>query len=304
MRYFDLHCDTIGECCKCGLSLYENKLHFDLKRASAVGECVQVFAVWIPDELRGKEAVNYFNKVADYFYTELEKTNTLISAYGDKTQTPVKAILAAEGASAAGGTLQGLEELFNKGVRLVTLTWNQKNELASGAFSQGGFTDFGKEFVAYAEELGIILDVSHLNRESFFEFLEISSRPFVASHSNGDIVDNFYAHSRNLTEEQIMAIKNRGGIIGLNFCRDFIETPTKTGLSALCNQIDYFISLGCEKNIAIGSDYDGCIIDDELCGIEKIPEVYNELIKRGYGKELIDDIFYNNALKFFENFGI
>ena len=126
----------------------------------------------------------------------------------------------------------------------------------------------------------------------------------MASHSNSDIVDNFYAHSRNLTEEQIIAIKNRGGLIGLNFCKDFIETPTKTGLSALCNQIDYFISLGCEKNITLGSDYDGCVINDELCGIEKIPDVYNGLIKRGYCKNLINDIFYNNAYSFFENFSI
>lgn len=301
MKFFDLHCDTIGECCKNKFSLCENQLHIDLQRGSAIGEYIQVFAVWIPDELRKIKAITYFDEVADYYYKELNKNRSLISDFKENETTPIKAILSAEGGSACGGTIEGLHHLYNRGVRIITLTWNSENEIASGAFSDGGFTDFGKEFVKTAEELGIVLDVSHLNRQSFFEFLKISEKPFIASHSNADIVNNIYAHKRNLTEEQILCIKERKGLIGLNFCLDFIEDEKAQGIDSLCRQIDYFISLGCEDELSFGSDYDGCRINPDLSGVEKIPILYNILQERGYDISLLDKLFYKNALDFFKN---
>lgn len=302
MRLFDLHCDTAGECGNRGLSLKENGLHIDLKRGAQIGEYVQVFAVWIPDELRGAGAVDYFNKVSDYFYKESETNRELVSDFFDNRHTPVKTILACEGASACGGTLEGIEYLYSRGVRLVTLTWNGKNEVASGAFNEGGFTAFGREFVKKAEELGIILDASHLNRESFFELCEFSRKPFIASHSNADIVDNIYARKRNLSTEQIICIKEKGGIIGLNFCKDFIETEKEKGFDALRRQIDFFCDLGCENIIALGSDYDGCEINSELCGVEKMISVYEKLERFGYSESFLDKFFYGNAYRFFEKY--
>ncbi len=301
MRFFDLHCDTVGECYNDLLPMVNNNLHIDLKRAEKIGEYIQVFAVWISDELRGEDAKLYFNKVSDYFYKELEQNSSLVSAFTQNKNTPVKAVLAAEGGSACGGTIEGLYGLFEKGVRIVTLTWNGTNEIAAGAFSEGGFTEFGKEFVKTAEELGIVLDVSHLNRQGFFEFLEISEKPFIASHSNADIVNNPYGHKRNLTKEQILCIKERNGLIGLNFCLDFIEDENAQGIAALCRQIDYFLSLECENIIAFGSDYDGCKINNALFGIEKIPSVYKALQKKGYATEILDKLFFENAFNFFQN---
>lgn len=301
MRFFDLHCDTIGECSNNSLSLLQNDLHIDLKRGSLIGDYVQVFAVWIPDEFRGEKAETYFNNTADYFYNEIRNNNASISLLSENKNTPIKAVLSVEGGSACGGTIEGLCELFNKGVRIVTLTWNSKNEIASGAFSEGGFTEFGKEFVKTAERLGIVLDVSHLNRQSFFELLEISQKPFIASHSNADIVNNPYGQKRNLSKEQILCIKERKGLIGLNFCLDFIEDEEAQGLDALCRQIDYFLSLGCEDVIAFGSDYDGCKIHEELCGVEKIPSLYKSLQERGYDKNILDKLFYENAFNFFKS---
>ncbi len=301
MRFFDLHCDTIGECSKNSLPLLQNNLHIDLQRGKLIGDYTQVFAVWIPDELRGNKAQSYFNKAVDYLYKEIYNNSDLISLYSHNKNTPVKAILAAEGGSACGGTIEGLYHLYNRGVRIITLTWNGKNEIASGAFSEGGFTGFGKEFVKTAEELGIVLDVSHLNRQSFSEFLEMSEKPFIASHSNADIVNNVYGQKRNLTKEQILCIKERNGIIGLNFCHDFIEDENAEGIDALCRQIDYFMSLGCENVLAFGSDYDGCKIHHALCGIEKVPAVYDALKNKGYEADLLDKLFYKNAFAFFYN---
>lgn len=302
MRLFDLHCDTIGECCKRGLSLKENNLHIDLKRGSSLGRYTQVFAIWIPDELRGEAALSYFDKTADYFYDSLEASTHIISLFKDEKETPVKAILSVEGGSACGGSIEGLTHLKNRGVSLVTLTWNDKNEIASGAFSEGGFTEFGKAFVRKAEESGIIMDASHLNRESFFELSDIATKPFIASHSNADIVENFYARRRNLSKEQILCIKETGGLIGLNFCKDFIETEESNGIDALVRQIDYFLELGCDNVLSLGSDYDGCEINDELCGIEKMPVAFDKLLNYGFDNTVLEKIFYRNARNFFSKY--
>lgn len=299
MKFFDLHCDTIGECSNNNFSLRNNNLHIDLERAKIFESYTQVFAIWIPDQFRKVFAVEYFNKAVGYFYKEIEKNNDLISLYSDNKKTPIKAILAVEGASACGGTIEGLHHLYDKGVRLITLTWNAKNEIGCGAFSEGGLTSFGKEFIKEAENLGITLDVSHLNRQSFFEFAEIARKPFVASHSNANIVNNEFGKKRNLDKEQIEIIKEHHGLIGLNFCRDFIEDEKADGIDALYRQIEYFLSSGCENIIAFGSDYDGCSVHNDLGGIEKIPSLYNTLKKRGIDENKLKKLFWENAEAFF-----
>ena len=299
MKYFDLHCDTIGECSNNNFSLRKNELHIDLERAKEIDNYTQVFAVWIPDELRGKTAVDYFDKPADYFYKELDKNEDKISLFTSDKKTPIKAILSAEGGSACGGTIEGLEHLYERGVRVVTLTWNGVNEIGSGAFSDGGLTPFGKEFIKKAEALGIVLDASHLNKQGFFELAEISNKPFIASHSNADIVNNEFGKKRNLSLEQILVIKERKGLIGLNFCRDFIEDENAVGVDSVYRQIEYLLSLGCDDIIAIGSDYDGCTIHNDLSGIEKIPPLFNELKNRGLDENLLNKLFYKNAEMFF-----
>ena len=300
MKFFDLHCDTIGECYNKKIPLRKNNLHIALERAKELGEYSQVFAIWIPDELRGKDALKYFDAVSDCFYKEIKKNNDLISLYGENKKTPIKAILSVEGGSACGGTIDGLLHLYEKGVRLITLTWNDKNEIGSGAFSEGGLTDFGKEFIKEAEKLGITLDVSHLNRQSFFEFEKIAEKPFIASHSNADIVNNKYARKRNLSEEQIRIIRERNGLIGFNFCQDFIEDGKIEGVDALYHQIEYMLSLGCEDIIAIGSDFDGCQVHSDFYGIQKIPSVYMRLKEKGIHEKILNKIFFENAEKFFE----
>ena len=300
MKYFDLHCDTIGECSNNNFPLRENNLHIDLQRAKGIEEYTQVFAIWIPDELRGEDAVKYFDKTADYFYNEIARNKDLISLYKGNKETPVKAILSVEGGSACGGTLEGLYHLYERGVRLITLTWNAVNEIGSGAFSEGGLTPFGKEFIKEAEKLGIVLDVSHLNRKSFFEFAEIAEKPFVASHSNADIVNNEYGKKRNLSKQQIQIIREHKGLIGLNFCRDFIEDEKADGIDSVCRQIDYFKKLECDDIIAFGFDFDGCTVNEDFKGIEKIPLLYRELKKAGYEESFLDKMFYENANKFFK----
>ena len=300
MKFFDLHCDTIGECCKYNLSLKQNNLHIDLNRASQIGDYTQVFAVWIPDELRGSFATGYFNRVADCFYKQLEDNKELVSAYGSASITPVKAIFAVEGGSACGGTIAGLYHLYERGVRLITLTWNGKNEIGSGAFSEGGLTPFGVDFIKEAEALGIILDVSHLNRQSFYEFVNVSQKPFVASHSNADIVNNEFGKRRNLTDEQIKIIKERNGIVGLNLCVDFIEDENAKGIDSIYRQVEHFLELDCEDALAFGTDFDGCTVNDAFNGIQTVPKIYNQLKNNDIPQNILDKLFYSNAKDFFK----
>ena len=302
MKLFDLHCDTIGECYKNKLSLRHSGLHVSLDKAKNFESYTQVFAVWIPDELRGKSATDYFNNVCDYYYKELEINKDLIVSFNDakKDDKRVKAILAIEGGAALAGDIENLYKAYEKGVRILTLTWNAKNEIASGAFCEnGGLTSFGKTVIKKMEKLKMVIDVSHLNRESFFDVAENTTLPFIASHSNPDIVETNAGRKRNLTDEQIEIIKERNGLIGLNFYKEFLDVDNKTGVDALKVHLDYLLNKGCENIIALGLDFDGCDLSDGITGLESMDSVYNSLINDGFSKTLIDNMFCYNAERFF-----
>lgn len=302
MKLFDLHCDTIGECYKNKLSLRHSGLHVSLDKAKNFENYTQVFAVWIPDELRGKSATDYFNNVCDYYYKELELNKDLIVNFNDakKDDKRVKSILSIEGGAALAGDIENLYKVYEKGVRILTLTWNAQNEIAFGAFCEnGGLTSFGKTVIKKMEKLKMVIDVSHLNRESFFDVAENTTLPFIASHSNPDINNNFYGNKRNLLDSQIEIIKDRKGLIGLNFCIDFFDVDGKSGVDALKVYLDYLLNKGCENIIALGSDFDGCDLSEGITGLESMESVYNSLINDGYSKTLIDNMFYNNAERFF-----
>ena len=302
MKFFDLHCDTIGECCKNKYSLRKNNLHISLEKARNFESYTQVFAIWIPDELRKEKAVAYFDSVCDYYKSELLRNKDILISYDSlkKDEKRMKAILSVEGGAALGGTIDGLYHLYDRGVRILTLTWNAPNEIASGAFSDGGLTEFGKEVIKKCEKLKMIIDVSHLNRQSFFDVAENTERPFIASHSNPDIVNTNSGRKRNLTDEQIEIIKNRTGLIGLNLYEAFLDIGNKTGVDALMVHLDYLLERGCENVIAFGGDFDGCDLTEGISGIESIEEIYNSLLRSGYNEELLNNLFYNNANLFFK----
>lgn len=302
MKLFDLHCDTIGECYKNKLSLRHSGLHVSLDKAKNFESYTQVFAVWIPDELRGKSATDYFNNVCNYYHKELEINKDLIVSFNDakKDDKRVKAILAIEGGAALAGDIENLYKAYEKGVRILTLTWNAKNEIASGAFCEnGGLTSFGKTVIKKMEKLKMVIDVSHLNRESFFDVAENTTLPFIASHSNPDIVETNAGRKRNLTNEQIEILKERNGLIGLNFYKEFLDVDNKTGVDALKVHLDYLLNKGCENIIALGLDFDGCDLSDGITGLESMDSVYNSLINDGFSKTLIDNMFCYNAERFF-----
>ncbi len=300
MRFFDLHCDTITELCKKQGSLASNDGHISLDRASYLTEYVQDYAIFIPDEYRGKAAVDYFDSVYAYYKDEMNKN--CISEYADRKDTKFRSVLSVEGGAGMAGTIDGLHHLADCGVKLITLTWNGRNELASGCFDEEdiGLTPFGREAVKEMENLRIAADVSHLSVKGFYDLADLAEKPFMASHSCIDIVDNFKARHRNLTKDQVNIISEHGGVIGINLWKKLLGNEDNS-FDAVLRHMSEFIEIGGEDVVAMGTDFDGCDINDELAGIEKIPMLYDFLGNHGFSEKLLDKIFFSNADRFFNN---
>lgn len=307
MRYFDLHCDTITECWHRNLSLKTNTLQVGLDRADRFEAYAQCYAVWIPDELRGEKAFQRFQQVTQRFYNELEQVKELarpcttpaerVDSCSEKKHC---AILTVENASVLGGNLEKVRTLAESGVKLCTLTWNGENELGRGARAPGltGLTTFGKQAVKEMERSGIIADVSHASPELFWDVIKIAAQPVVASHSNAKSLCD---HPRNLTDEQFKAIRDSGGLVGLNLVSFFLrDKPEQASSDDILRHAEHFLNLGGENALAIGSDWDGSAPEDfPLSGIQEIPALYECFRNNGFGQEITDKIFFRNADDFF-----
>ena len=300
MRFFDLHCDTITELHKKKGSLAKNDGHISLDRAAYLTEYVQDYAIFIPDEYRGKAAVDYFDSVYAYYKNEMIKNG--ISEYADRKDTKYKSILSVEGGAGMGGTIEGLHHLADCNVKLITLTWNGRNELASGCFDEEdiGLTSFGREAVKEMEKLRIAADVSHLSVKGFYDLADLAEKPFMASHSCIDIVDNFKARHRNLSKDQVKIISEHGGVIGINLWEKLLGNEDNS-FDAVLRHMSEIIEVGGEDVVAMGTDFDGCDINDELAGIEKIPALSDFLNCHGFDEKLLDKIFFSDADRFFTN---
>lgn len=304
MKYFDLHCDTATACFEKKAELLVNDLHISLEKGRKLQPWVQVYAVWIADKLRGEEAYAYFSNVYDYFKEEIEKNNEKIALCTNANEM-IKALehgkhvafLSIEGSAAIGGKLQHLYDAYEKGVRVMTLTWNGKCEVADGCQVEEarGLTPFGEVVVKEMNRLGMVVDVSHLSEKGFWDMVRLTEFPFIATHSNAKSVSDC---KRNLTDEQFKEIVKRGGLVGINFFPVFITGKVTAKINDLLKHIDHFITLGGEKVIAMGSDFDGAMMPEEISSIEKVDKLYDALAAR-YGKKIADQFFFENAYNFF-----
>ena len=141
------------------------------------------------------------------------------------------------------------------------------------------------------------MDVSHLNEPSFWELCDFAEKPFIATHSNAKAVCN---HPRNLTDDQIIEIRNRKGLIGLNFYLDFLAERTPVIMQNLFQHIGHFLNLGCQDVLAIGSDFDGATVPEWLCGIETVANLYENMVEY-YGRDIANKIYFENAQNFFSH---
>lgn len=306
MRVFDLHCDTMAVIEGKDLSLAANDLHIDLKRARALETYAQCYAVFVPDKLRGREAIDYVERVAARFAREMAENEAVIAlckAPGDLARAEAAGkhagILTVESAAGLGGDLETVCRWQQLGVRMCTLTWNGENELGRGVLAPGdaGLTDFGRRAVRAFEDAGILVDVSHASPELFWDVVKIARKPLVASHSNAKAV---CGHPRNLTREQFLAIRDSGWLVGLNYYDAFLnDDPARAGMEDLVRHAAYFLSLGGEDVLALGGDMDGSQLPEDMAdGLGAMPRLY-QLFVRAFGETVTDKIFYGNAARVF-----
>lgn len=297
-----MHADTISVLFKekCG-SLAENNLQVDLKKLKIGNYILQAFAMFI--YLKQENPYNYLLEMLDYFYLELNKNLEkigLIEKYNDIIENfkndKLSALLTVE----EGGMIDSIDKLvylYNRGVRLITLTWNFDNIIASSnkTTNDEGLSEYGLSFVKKMEELGIIIDVSHLSDKGFWDVYNNTTKPFIASHSNSREVTN---HQRNLTDDMIRAISSRNGVIGLNFCPSFVSSNGDFSyIDDIIKHLVHIINVGGIDVVAFGTDFDGIPRKTEVVDASMMQIFYERLKKMGLLDLEIEKIFYKNTLR-------
>lgn len=307
--FIDLHCDTLTDYVHSSENV-EDSLN-DPKRALAFSKIspgikwAQFFAIFIPDDYRGQGAIDYFELHSQNFFRQMKKFTDLTiqcRSFSDVEEAFNKgkfaSILTVEGGAVLAGDMERVEKIASKGVKALTLVWNGENEIGSGNTTDKGLSGFGKKVIPELEKHNIIIDVSHLNDNGFNDLLKVAKKPFIASHSNARSI---CSHKRNLTDDQIKEIIRRDGLIGLNYYVKFLrDDGNVTSLDDLYAHIYHFLDLGAEKNLALGSDFDGAVLPECLDSVEKTFDIYDYLIKRGISHDLADGIMFNNAYEFFK----
>ena len=304
---FDLHCDTalalLGEDMQCCDSLYKNALHIDLERASKLpgyAQCFACFTTTADCSSRKLPALQVFEREMAAILYEIEKNKKLIrqvysvdeiSANFDKGR--MSAILTIEGPAGFDFDPALLEDLYKIGFRITTLGWNEKNPLVGSHVTGGGLTEQGRAYVKEAQRLGMLVDVSHISDEGFWDIIDITDGPVIASHSNSRHVHDV---SRNLTDDMFLAICRTGGVAGINLYADFVGG--NRDLDAVCDHVFHFMELDPSgKHIALGGDLDGCdALPTGFCGVEDYPFLADKLLERGLSEDTVYDIFWNNAM--------
>ena len=309
--FIDAHADTPSRILTLDQfqrSLYENSdLHLDFKRLSEFEAAVQVFVAWCPG-IYVDVAFEHTNLMFDVLEQEIEKHSDLIEIALDLNDVrriankgKISAILAIEGGEALMGKIENLYHFYNRGVRILAPTWNRENELGFGhALNKTeGLKPFGIECIKKMDELGMIIDVSHLNEAGFWDVHNIGTRPYMASHSNAYSI---LEHSRNLNDAQIMAIVERGGIIGFNMYKPFVSTKKTATINDIMAHFKHWIDIGAGDHIGLGCDFDG--IDEMPEGITDVSslKILAEELKKEFDEETSFKIMEGNFYDFFKRY--
>ena len=320
LSYFDAHCDTIYRCLETGENsaldygenreaqrryyaasthLRENGGHIDLLRGKKFQRCAQFFALFhdaVEAPTDGMWA--QCQRMHDFFLREMTDNADIArhcrtGAEVDEavSQGMVAALLSIEGADLIDCDVHKIETVSGWGVRLLNPVWNRANVLSgtNAEEPERGLSAEGRDFIRVMEEYGIYPDVSHLSDAGFWDLVRMARRPVIASHSNARAI---CPHRRNLTDDQFRAIRDLGGVVGLNLYLHFVGEPTTDVLVA---HVEHFLALGGEKTLCLGGDMDGCeALAGGMTGMQDMPKLYDALKARSYGAELLEDIFWNN----------
>lgn len=276
LRIFDLHCDTLTEIYDKNLSFKNNETAVNSFALQAFKESIIQYAVWF----KGDEEEPFLRlyRVLKYARLQLHNNPTKKHLFSLENGWFLK-------------TESDVEALFKLGVVSATLTWNYDNALAGGVSNYGELSLRGKEIIKAFNRYNIALDLAHLNEKSFFKAAELADKVLV-SHTGLKTLVN---HKRNVTDEQVLYLKNRGGIIGLSVYPEFIGKDVKSGF---LDAVEHLKLLGCEDIIAFGSDFDGAKMSNEINNISNCVQL-NKFLEEKTGKLLAEKVFYCNSKTFF-----
>lgn len=302
----DAHCDTLTALRGDTADLRSCRLHYNLEKQLCYGRFLQVTALWVDG---GQHDVP--RRVAQYldvFDEQVRRAGAAvypIRSAADLTRYftgngpepdgahTAALLLGIEGGDAVGSSLERLRALYDRGVRLLTLTWNTPNAISDthcSARVPAGLTAFGRAVVREMNARGMIVDVSHISDAGFWDVLENARRPVVASHSDARAV---CPHSRNLTDGMFRALMQNGGVAGINFCRDFLGGSED--LNQILRHIEHFCALGGVGHVGIGSDFDGIdALPDGIQGTESLYKIPEALLRLNYTEEQVEGIAWRN----------
>ena len=336
---FDLHCDTADRLAwqflpddikqTCGMDFYgpgdadnpsacrdlaSSHCHISLDKVGAT-PWAQCFACYVPDALSPEQAAGFHEGVMSHLAHEVERNAGRVVAVASASQLRdvlensgephVAAVRTIENARMFAADLGLVERYAADGLLMASISWNAAGPLASGHDTHEHVSEFGARAIAEMERNRVVLDVSHLNDECFDDVCRLSTRPFVASHSNSRAV---CGHRRNLTDRQFAEIRERGGVVGLNYCDKFLSNEVLEGRAAdvsfdeVAAHIEHWLDLGGEDVVALGGDLDGATVPSLLDGADKMP-AFQGLLEHRFGSTITRKLCYANALAFFEREG-
>lgn len=303
----DAHCDTVLRIIRSNFLLAKEHGdgHVDLPRLKRGGVDLQFFALYIEPSYKFERSVKRTLQLLDAFYGQYEcnrDTMLLVRStediYRAKQEGKLAALLSIEGGEALEGDLGVLRILYRLGVRAIGLTWNERNQIADGVGEKsagGGLTDFGREVVREMNSLGMVIDVSHLSEKGFWDCIDVSCVPVIASHSNARSQCD---HVRNLTDDQIKALAARGGVMGINLSSDFLVAEGQASIDDVVRHIDHIVALVGLEHVGLGADYDGITVPPVgLEDVGKLPALTLALLERGFSEEAIRGFLGENFMR-------
>ncbi|MEG0593026.1 MAG: dipeptidase [Coprobacillus sp.] len=325
MKVIDMHCDTIYEIDRLfregkDISLRENHLNIDLMKMQKGHYLLQNFAIFT-HLMKAKDPIEHVQHLIDTFYLEIDRNKDIIDVvykYDDiiinEKNHKMSALLTLEEGAVVHNDLAYLRNYYRLGVRMITLNWNYENGIGFPNFdmnhelhgyhtfdNQNGLTEFGIQYIQECERLGIIIDVSHLSDAGFYDVLKYTTKPFVASHSNARGV---CPHARNMSDDMIIELAKRGGVMGINYAADFLDENHESGalskISSMVKHILYIKDLAGIDCIGLGSDFDGIPQNLELKDASSMSLLYDALLEAGLSEEDINKVFYKNVLNLYK----
>ena len=294
--------------------------HMDLDEARAAGFAGGFFALYVPSpKVPDPEEIPYAVPlpapiahdeavaVAEELFAKLcELPVTRATSADDFREGRVTAIVHMEGAEPLASDLSDLESWYGRGLRSVGLVWSRPNDFAEGVpfrfpaspDTGPGLTDAGRELVRACNRLGILLDLSHLNEAGFWDVQRLSDAPLVATHSNAHAL---CPSTRNLTDAQLDAVRDSGGVVGVNFAVGFLRedghNDPDTPITEIVRHVDYLAERMGVDHVAFGSDFDGAVVPAELGGVAGLPKLVGALEQAGYNEAALAKITHGNWLR-------